>query len=87
MDILLQDDPITDFCIAEFSTEVSLTALHKQGADMGLNVSPVYTLSDKKRDAFNRACRDVLLQLTPKDSHILGLDGKEYFRGDGHVLD
>lgn len=78
-----------DYGRAQFATEVAFDALVAQAKNMGLKVGftmgLLYLPSQQMTQDFKQACRSILLALTPKESHVTGSDGKEYWDGEGNI--
>ena len=86
MEIEVPKPEMTDYGRAQIATENAFGALVSTARKMGLDVSPVMGLmylptQEMTRD-FQQACRTILLALTPKDSHVAGPDGQEFWKGE-----
>jgi len=77
---------MTDYGRAQFATEVAFGQLIESAKKVGMNVAPVmglmYLPDQKLTRDFQEACRVILLALTPKETHVLGSDGKECWVGE-----
>jgi hypothetical protein len=78
-----------DYGKVEFATEVAFNSLVEQAKKLGLKVGAVmglmYLPTQEMTEAFKQACRTILLAVTPKESHVTGSDGKEYWVGEGNI--
>ena len=77
---------VMDYEIVQFATEAAFMALLKRADYCGLKVQPVtglmYLPNQEVTEAFIEACKNILLILTPTNSHVKDSDGNESFAVD-----
>jgi hypothetical protein len=82
MEVSVPKPEMSDYGRENFATEVAFAALVKQAKEVGLQIAPVmglmYLPTQELTAQFQRACREILLALTPHDTHIT-VDGEECF--------
>jgi hypothetical protein len=77
---------VDDYKRAQFATETAFNELIGQAKRLGLELFIVPGLShlpsQELAECFREACRDILLSLTPPESHVKDKQGNEHWVGE-----
>jgi hypothetical protein len=77
---------VDDYMRAQFAIETAFNELVNQARRCGLQIYPVAGLSHLPQQdlafCFKEACSDILLSLTPSETHIKDRQGNEHWAGE-----